>query len=449
MSARPHFRVLGIPVRVEPVFWIIAVLFGVQYERFDLIFAWVLVVFVSILVHELGHGVALRLMGQPASIVLHAWGGVTLSPRRLSTKTRSIIVSLAGSVTAFVLLGLPARALDGSAWWFEQELFIRGLVTFTAFVNVWWSLANLLPIRPLDGGNVATELFGVSPARWISIVTGGVAAVYAFANDYEFAAFFAAGLAVFNFIEERNAQRGGGVPVFDVEAPDTDQRGGAGRRRRTSARNPRLQSVPPLAPAQPPSGPDREQAENRAWAALRDGRPEAAIAVLEPFSRDNKLDPFLRAALALGSGRGPLADELFERAYAVNPSGPPNLVVATMLADQGRAVSVAHRLVAKGTPGTDAAGSLQTHLHYAERYREAAEVGELVFAGGPSSPAQTAFEVACSWARAGAGDEAVRWVETAIDSGFTAGRLLDGEPDLDSARRSAAWPLVRARLDGQ
>jgi Zn-dependent protease len=446
MSARSHFSILGIPIRIEPVFWIITVLFAVRYQEIQIIVAWVLVVLVSLLVHELGHAITLKVMGQPSSIVLHAFGGVTISPRRVKTKARSVIVSVAGSLTALVLLGLPFRSLYGSDWFFEQQEFVQWLVYFGAFVNVWWSLANLLPIRPLDGGNVATELFGLSAARWLSVVVGGAAAVFAFAQGYDFAALFAVGLAIFNFVEERNAQRGSSVTAFDVEAPDAGS--GAPKRRggrRGPAARSRLQSVPPMAPAQP-SPADRASVESRAWAALRDGRPEVALAAIEPMARDPQLDPFLRAALALGSGHPDLADELFERAYTANPSGPPNLIVATMLAEQARAVPVAQRLIAKGGSGTEAAASLQTHLHYADRFREAAEVGELVFAGAPSSPAQTAFEVACSWAKAGGGDEAVRWVETAIDSGFSAGRLLDGEPDLEAARLSPSWPLVRARL---
>ena len=141
-----------------------------------------------------------------------------------------------------------------------------------------------------------------------------------------------------------------------------------------------------------------------------------------------------------------MADELFERAYTTQPGGPPNLVVAGLLADAGRAVPVARRLVAKGSAGADAAGSLQTHLHYAGHYAAAAEVGELIYAAAPRSPAQTAFEVACSWSRAGSADAALRWVDIAIEQGFTAGKLLDGEPDLEAARLEPEWPVVRARL---
>src|SRR5262245_55288098 len=105
MSARPHFRLFGIPIRVEPFFWVIAVLFGLHYETIPLILTWVFVVFVSILVHELGHALTLKAFDQRSSIVLHGFGGVTTSARNVGTRARSVAVSLAGSMTGLTLLG--------------------------------------------------------------------------------------------------------------------------------------------------------------------------------------------------------------------------------------------------------------------------------------------------------------------------------------------------------
>jgi hypothetical protein len=73
-------------------------------------------------------------------------------------------------------------------------------------------------------------------------------------------------------------------------------------------------------------------------------------------------------------------------------------------------------------------------------------VGELVYQARPRSPAQTAFEVACSWARAGNAEIALRWVGVAVDAGFRAPGLLDGEPDLAPVRALPGWAAVRARL---
>src|SRR5690606_3729599 len=147
--ASPHFRIAGIPVRVEPVFFVIAGLFGLRYVDIgiDVVLIWVATTFVSILVHELGHGLALKVFGQPSAIVLHGFGGVTISPRRGGvSKARSIIVSLAGSLTALALLWLPMRHLLQTTWILRQPESLIWAIYFLQFQNLWWSVANLLPI---------------------------------------------------------------------------------------------------------------------------------------------------------------------------------------------------------------------------------------------------------------------------------------------------------------
>ena len=72
-----RFTVAGIPVRVHPLFWLIALLLGAAGDPL-LLPAWVLVIFVSILIHELGHALAFRRVGQDSRIVLHMAGGLTI-----------------------------------------------------------------------------------------------------------------------------------------------------------------------------------------------------------------------------------------------------------------------------------------------------------------------------------------------------------------------------------
>src|SRR5687768_5263616 len=224
MSAQPHFSIARIPVRVEPAFLLISALFGLRYLEIglDVVLVWVACSFVSILVHELGHGFALKVFGQPSVIVLHGFGGVTISPRRSTLEgARSVIVSLAGSVTALVVLWFPARTAFGAIW---DDLLETGTLSvprlaffgiqFIAFQNLWWSIANLLPIRPLDGGNVTTELFGLPAARRISIAAAIAGAVWAFTHDYSYAGFFALFLAFNNWQEIRAERAGSTINVF-------------------------------------------------------------------------------------------------------------------------------------------------------------------------------------------------------------------------------------------
>ena len=462
MSAKPHFRIAGIPVRIEPVFWIVTVFFAFNLQDARLIITWVAVVLVSILVHELGHAVALKVYGQQSSIVLHGFGGVTISQRRL-TKTQSILVSLAGPLTALVLLGIPAMLIRDSDYGFELQLdyFLSGrgfglwpVVYFAVYVNIWWSIANLLPIRPLDGGNVMTELIGVQKARIVSIAVGGAAAVWAYFYSDEglrYAALFAAFLAFINFSEYRRASQGTSAgSAFDVEGLGL---GGPPSRGRSASRPPSgparragRPTGPPTRGAEStvsdlPGGVDPAAAESFAWNLLRRGDASGARRVLQRST--GPVGPFVAPTVAVAAGEG--LDAL-TAAYLANPSGPSNLVPATVAADTGNAVPLARSLADQGSVGVEAVGSLQTHLHYAERFEQAAAVGEVLFPVSGTS-AQVAFDTGCSWARAGDPDRSIAWIRRAIASGFAAAKLLDGEPDLESARRHPEWAAVRAALD--
>jgi hypothetical protein len=190
---------------------------------------------------------------------------------------------------------------------------------------------------------------------------------------------------------------------------------------------------------------DPARLEQIAWNALREGDAASAHRAVARLG-SARVSPYLRAAVALATGEAN-AFELFEAAYAAEPGGPPNLVATDLLARSGAATSIAQRLVARGDPaGREAAATLQTHLHYGDHFEAAAEVGEAVYAAGPASRAQTAFEVACSWARAGDTERALAWLVTAADQGFRAARIVDAEPDLTLVRSDPRWPDLRARL---
>lgn len=462
---RAHFRLFGVPIRVEPFFVIVALMLGFHLEPLWLVFGWVAIVFVSVLLHEMAHALTYRALGQRSAIVLQAFGGFTIPQgggRRVLGKPAAIAVSVSGALAQLLLLWLPARQLLHTDWAFRDLVnyatnggFSWYLVLYyVAYVNLWWAIFNLLPIRPLDGGHVLETLVGFELACKISIFFGVGAGIFALR---EFRGSYMAGIFMFLFAymnyRDLKAERS---ESFEVEAPEAGGAGGGGpargrpggagrtatgRRRRSS----HLQGLPSAYEAgfETPT-PDSAEVESAVWNSLRSGDSAKAAAMLKQSGA--RPNAFLQASVALAQGHGGLAGDLFEAAYLADPGGPPNLVPATLLADRGQAVELASTLVGAGEKGIEAAGSLQTHLHYAERFRSAAEVGEQVFAAGPSSPPQTAFEVACSWARADEPDEALRWVESAVDAGFRAPGLLDSEPDLASVRSLPGWIAVRSRL---
>ena len=315
------------------------------------------------------------------------------------------------------------------------ELVFYG-VQFLAFQNLWWSVANLLPVRPLDGGNVVTEIFGIDRARKLSIALRHRRG----------------GLRVLQRPDLRRLL----LPVPGLHELPGDPRRAGGRRHgrlprrraRRARRHADARSRANLSVVEPGAphrwlAPDPARAQHLAWAALKQGDVPAAKRLTKGLGPG--ADPFLKAATALASG-DKQAFQLFEDAYVAVPSGPSNLIATEVLARTGAAVAVARRLVERPDgKGREGAGTLQTHLHYADCFAEAAEVGTVVYAADPPSKAQTAFEVACSWAKATDVDHAIEWLERAADDGFRAASLVDGEPDLEAVRADPRWPLLRAR----
>jgi len=159
-----NFRVAGFPVRVSPWFWIVMAMLGsniFQDEGPLYLLLWIACGFVSIMVHELGHAVAIRRFGSPAEISLIAFGGLArpLYPQRSTVKR--ILISLAGPGAGFGLLGIvvvTALSLD----WESQNGNVRAGLEYLFFMNLIWNLFNLLPIWPLDGGQVGRDLFALA-----------------------------------------------------------------------------------------------------------------------------------------------------------------------------------------------------------------------------------------------------------------------------------------------
>lgn len=167
-----RFRLGRIPIEVEPLFWLMAFVMGSNL-RGPAIVLWVLVVFVSIIVHELGHALASMAFGARAKIKLHSMGGLTFPDRKL-TRSQEIIMTLAGPFAGFAL----AAVAYAIVWQFPTVLLTPNaglLLSFLVSVNFWWGVMNLLPVPPLDGGHVALALGGPRRHHAVRVVAVAVA----------------------------------------------------------------------------------------------------------------------------------------------------------------------------------------------------------------------------------------------------------------------------------
>jgi Zn-dependent protease/CBS domain-containing protein len=154
-------RPFGIPVHVSPYWFIIAGVFIVIYAndlsaalsgsmRYVVAAAFVILLYASVLVHELSHSVVARGYGLPVRrILLYPLGGVSEIEREAPTPGREFAVAGAGPALSL--------ALGAVGWGLAQvvQYGISGaLVRQLLWANVIVGVFNLLPGLPLDGGRM-------------------------------------------------------------------------------------------------------------------------------------------------------------------------------------------------------------------------------------------------------------------------------------------------------
>jgi Zn-dependent protease/CBS domain-containing protein len=154
-------RPFGIPVYVSPYWFIIAGVFCVIYAndlsaalsgniRYVVAAAFVVLLYLSVLVHELSHSVVARGFGLPVRrILLHPLGGISEIEREAPTPGREFAVAGAGPALSLAL---------GAVGWGLAQLVPYGvtgaLIRQLMFANIIVGVFNLLPGLPLDGGRM-------------------------------------------------------------------------------------------------------------------------------------------------------------------------------------------------------------------------------------------------------------------------------------------------------
>jgi stage IV sporulation protein FB len=211
-----RWTMFGVSVRIHPMFWLVTVFMGLSALRMGVqyLLIWVGCVFVSILIHELGHVGMGQAFGSRGHIVLYGFGGLAIGSNQLERRWQRVAVSFAGPLAGFIFLGLvflaiciwnvdhipyfvfvtmldfgvPMDHLDGlmeirSVPNVLMDFVVRDLV----FINLLWGLVNLLPVWPLDGGQISKELCetlspnrGSTNALGLSMVVAGLLAVHCF-----------------------------------------------------------------------------------------------------------------------------------------------------------------------------------------------------------------------------------------------------------------------------
>jgi Zn-dependent protease len=167
-------KLFGIPVQINFSFLILAGIFAIARGLPGLLL--LVVMFASVLLHELGHSLVARRLGVPIlGIDLHFFGGAAKMGRMPSSAREEILIAGAGPLVSFAL-GVVGIVL----------LLITGWSGFTylAGINLILGAFNLLPALPMDGGRIFRALLSrrmgrlratavaVKVARGIAIALG-------------------------------------------------------------------------------------------------------------------------------------------------------------------------------------------------------------------------------------------------------------------------------------
>ncbi len=296
-----RFRLAGIPVQVDPGFWLIALLLGFHGTAKG-VMIWVPAVFFGVLAHELGHALTAKAFGAKPEITLYAMGGLTRSVferARSPSRWQSALVTLAGPGAGFVIAGLtfvfavlyaPAEG--------TTAFQVAGVLIW---INLGWGLINLLPVLPLDGGNLLRAILsgpgsevGLVRALWVSVIAGPIVAIMSWQQDFMWGGLL---FALFTFSSVRQ--------LIDVRRTVGDQRQGLGamlEQAHDALTDGRLDEAERL------SWQVAERAKNKtlrasavhlaAFVHLERAEPQQALKTLETLPPDS-IDPFVHGACLL------------------------------------------------------------------------------------------------------------------------------------------------------
>ena len=184
---------------------------GLNREDAAGMLTWVVAVFFAILFHEFGHAAVVRAYGLQPWITLYGMGGLTSYDPDRSYRSKAadplgqILDQPGGPGGGFPfgrgpggrhLAGRCADTTLGSSLVspFGLRPYVVGLASLRVsdflndlfYICTVWGLVNLLPIYPLDGGQVAREVFlklygrqGIRLSLILSMLVAGMLAVYA------------------------------------------------------------------------------------------------------------------------------------------------------------------------------------------------------------------------------------------------------------------------------
>lgn len=435
-----RFRLGSIPVTVHPSHLLVSAVLGLDLfatgggadvpmsARLPGMVSWMAIVFVSVLVHELGHALVSLAYGYQPTIELVALGGVTRpnAPGPIPWH-RNVLLTAAGPLFGLLL----AVASMGAIFVLQgRDAHVPQFLRTLMYVNFFWTFVNLLPVLPLDGGQIsstlATRIFG--PRGFIAaqvlalLVCAGVVLLGLHFGFTFLAVFFGMyGFQALRILSEAFRRTSDAT----VKGPHAETLAQA----QAAMAEGRMDDARRLGLSVLDANDVPAEARGRAhyllgWVALKEGKGRPALDHFSQVHGQNVEAHALAAAFSL-VGDDARAVTLWEMAWRETGDRTVMHEFAGCLIRLGK-VQAALRL-----PGVEPAGAFtcaERVLFIRGAYSEAAAVGEEALRHVPDP--RIAYDAACAFARARNEADAVRLLRRASELGYRDAAYAASDEDL-------------------
>jgi Zn-dependent protease len=172
-------KVYGIPLRIHFTWFIIFLLIvttlitlpivGSYQLWYRIIFSIIgsLLLFVSILAHELAHSLLSVKNGIPVrSITLFIFGGVSQLVKDASRPKTEILIAIVGPLTSIVIAAV-FHGIYSLLFYMEADMLVVTIVQWLAYINALMAMFNLIPGFPLDGGRILRAIIWMRTNNYV------------------------------------------------------------------------------------------------------------------------------------------------------------------------------------------------------------------------------------------------------------------------------------------
>lgn len=441
-------KVLGIPTKVEPSFLALSIFLAASRGlNLLLLLEWLIVVFISVLLHEVGHALVARRFGLSPQITLYSMGGRTSwSEVTEISPPKDLAISLAGPAAGFILGGILFVAGPTLLSTVPSELLIVAYHDLL-WVNIGWGVFNLFPILPLDGGHVLLTL-----ERWLTrkqdqiishtiSLLGSLTIIYlALTRRSSWVAilgiWFAYSNATFllhrikscrdkklepKLEEARNAITSGELDIaLDIIA-EIQKKALTGWMRSEASRL-------------------------LIFTFISQKRYKEAEEELMRYYGLFGPDHYLQGMLCFEKDEMSQAIPDLKKAFAQTPHYELGLILSHALMTQKRYADVlelcGHEVMSEGV--WPLSNNLQIEAFNNNEFEISGRAGALAYEQKPHP--NTAYNAGCAFALASDSKQALVWLEHAIASGFSDKNLLATDPDLESIRSQPGFDDILKRI---